>query len=306
MLKNIYRSIEPLVAEGIKVETVYVDSCSSDGSLDLACELFDSVLMIRCDSYMSASAGRYIGTIHAQGKWILYLDGDMLLSGEFIPVILDVIRGRITGDVFVGRTIDIDVDTGKVLRETSLIDRSIFPWRNGQPYFGGALLARKECIVSSGNWTPWLYGNEERELLSRLWKKCSIIHVGVPLVFHVTKPVSTRQKLLEIFFPLNKKFFGLGQILIRGFPYCTLRFMRVYPDIFFPWIVSILMWFLLHNASFAALTFVFTLGMFCLMGLHSQAALSLSLPMKIIFTVVFARRTLLTSQVPAYQVIKMK
>ena len=304
MLKKVYQSITPLLTMGIKTEVIYVDSCSSDNSVDIACLLFDKVYVVRCEPYTSAAAGRYVGTLHASGRWILYLDGDMTLAKDFYGIVRNVVKEKMCGDIFIGNTVDVNLETGKLIREIKKFERSLLPWRKEKPFFGGAVLVRRECILQAGNWTPWLFANEERELLSRVWKKYHIVYIDVPMVFHWTKQQRARQKLLEVFFPLNKKFFGLGQILIRGFPLKAWRLIIVYPDIFLPWFLGAL-GMLTRNSLFDA-TLALILGVILLLlsGLRSQAVLALSLPAKIVFTIIFSRHALCIPSVPRYHTIK--
>ena len=69
--------------EGPGIEWLYIDSRSSDNSVDLALAFGAKVFLVDEDSVYAPGTGRYIGTIEACGRWILYLDGDMVLRPEF-------------------------------------------------------------------------------------------------------------------------------------------------------------------------------------------------------------------------------
>jgi len=69
--------------EGPDIEWLYIDSRSSDNSVELALDFGAKVYLVDEDSVYAPGTGRYIGTIEAGGRWILYLDGDMVLRPEF-------------------------------------------------------------------------------------------------------------------------------------------------------------------------------------------------------------------------------
>src|SRR4051812_29985706 len=83
-LDPLQRSIAPL-ADRVECETIYVDSASTDDSVDVATTLFDRTVVLDEDANLSASAGRYVGAGLARGEWMLFLDGDMILEPEIIP-----------------------------------------------------------------------------------------------------------------------------------------------------------------------------------------------------------------------------
>lgn len=224
------RSLLALRTVGVDPEIVYVDSASEDGSVPLAKEFADHVLVIGDSPNLSASAGRYLGTLKCSRDWVLYLDSDMLLREEFREVIRDVCLTDVRHSGFVGLY-------RYVYDDGTARDDALGASKHGEDAltFGGAVLLRRRDVLAAGNWNPRLFANEEVELYTRL-RACgySIKSVRVPMIDHYTQRVSRWRVLLGNFFPsgwLGKKFYGAGQVmaarldersvgsLIRYFPY---------------------------------------------------------------------------------------
>src|SRR5882762_5790807 len=94
-LPRLIQSLLPLRERlNFPVETIFVDSDSTDRTVPIAKSFFDVVLILERSENLCASAGRNVGTAQATGEWILYLDGDMTLCGEFIPVMEQCLTHR--------------------------------------------------------------------------------------------------------------------------------------------------------------------------------------------------------------------
>jgi glycosyltransferase involved in cell wall biosynthesis len=214
-------------------ETIYVDSCSGDDSVAIARTHFDRVIELRSDPHLNASAGRYVATCAARGDWIVYLDGDMTLRPEFVPVIGALLESRepLAGVVGNCRHVYPDGLTRPMTIRGNL---------DGRPCkaFGGAVVLAREHVLDAGNWNPRLYSNEEVELYGRLRKAGSrVIYRDVPFVDHHTDRISKGRMLLGSIWPvrsvLGKKFYGLGQVVVAGLRGGTLlTFLRAKPEPF--------------------------------------------------------------------------
>lgn len=73
-------------------EVLFVDSNSSDRTLERAGEYPVTVLRIPEDRLTTPGAGRYVGTAHADGDAILFVDGDMALTDEWLPAAMARLR----------------------------------------------------------------------------------------------------------------------------------------------------------------------------------------------------------------------
>lgn len=80
--------------EEFESEVVLVDSNSSDGTVERASEFPVSVLRIPTDDLSTPAAGRYVGTEFADGEQVLFVDGDVVLEGDWLGVASGLLVGN--------------------------------------------------------------------------------------------------------------------------------------------------------------------------------------------------------------------
>ena len=205
-------ALKVLPLAGLDVESIFIDSASSDGSAAVAKTLFGVVVELAPSTELNAGAARAVGTLIAKGNWVLYLDGDMRLAPEIVPHLLELVRDDSLADGLAGRTVNVYPDGST--------DVIVFAGNKaGQPCraFGGAVLLRRQAVLEAGNWAPNLYANEEAELYSRLLAcTARVLWTESVMVRHVTAKFSARNKLIGSLVPwgshLGKKFYGAGQV----------------------------------------------------------------------------------------------
>lgn len=195
------------------VETIFVDSASSDDSLQVAGALFDRVVSLKADRRLNAACGRAVGASVAAGDWILHLDGDMALEPEFIPEIIDRLeRQEPQPAALAGVYRDVYPDGRERCFSVARADPFL-----GVPGFGGAVLIRRDALLEAGNWDPGITSNEELELLIRLVRRGNTVAASsTPMVRHHTECVSRWRLILGLFVPLPgrfRRFCGFGQLL---------------------------------------------------------------------------------------------
>lgn len=219
-------------AFGKRLETIFVDSASRDETAVLARDGFDLVITLKEDDWLSASAGRAVGTLHAKGEWILYLDGDMALADEFRERLSDLISNTETTVVgYVGGCRNV-YPSGRVHDVMRAPDRL-----GVQRSFGGACLLRRLAVIDAGNWDAALAAHEELDLCGRLIRAGGRIeNVSGIMVKHF--PVDVRRDLAvaRLFVPsagLGKKFNGIGQLVAararNGWHFMDLIKLEPYP-----------------------------------------------------------------------------
>lgn len=232
-LAALFASLAPLAAQ-CAIETLYIDSASSDNSVAVARTCFDVVAELSEDTHLNASAGRWIGTQLARGRWLLFLDGDMTLCDRFVPIIAEHLR-RHPGLGLVGAYQYVYPDGGEkrldFRRDKNGIVRA----------FGGCVMLPRESLQDCG-WDPRLFSNEEVELYTRL-RDCGVSVIGSsePMVVHhthrIAPAVMLRGLVLRRGSVLGKKFDGIGQVLAARVKAGTLgSFARWYPEPFVLWI----------------------------------------------------------------------
>lgn len=235
---------------GDDIEWIYVDSQSKDNSVKIALDNGAKVYLVDEDSIYAAGTGRYVGSKEAGGKWILYLDGDMVLSIEF-RVFLERLKKAVDLPPqtagFVGRTSNHFLDrNGEVaaVRDYVVLEEremgKLEDWGKPVVYHGGAVLYRRDYVLRAGNWNPAVHQLEEIDLCSRIRALGGILRaVDLPMADHYTPYLNTLERIKLNFLPRwrGKNLFGAGQVVAARFKAGTLwQFARYYP---YPFIVLI-------------------------------------------------------------------
>jgi glycosyltransferase involved in cell wall biosynthesis len=83
-IETCLESILAAVADDPSVEVIVVDSNSTDRTVDRARRFPVTVLRIPDDDLTTPGAGRYVGQQRATGDQLLFVDGDMRISGEWL------------------------------------------------------------------------------------------------------------------------------------------------------------------------------------------------------------------------------
>jgi glycosyltransferase involved in cell wall biosynthesis len=238
-----------------QVEWIYVDSHSEDNSAAIALKHGAAVFILDRESVYAPGTGRYVGTREARGRWILYLDGDMVLRQEFV----DFIRRLEAEDkggaedlppgivAFAGRTINRLTDPdGEVVEERDYVTLpkrdmgSPGTWGKRAGYHGGAVLYLKEAVIAAGNWNPAVYQLEEIDLYSRVRAAKGYLRaIDLPMADHYTPYLGIADRLKLNFLPQwrGKKLYGAGQVVsARLAEGGIISFLSCYP---YPFIVLV-------------------------------------------------------------------
>lgn len=165
----------------LAMEIIYVDSGSSDASVALAASHGARTCVI-APPY-SAAAARNAGTALAQGRLVLFLDGDTVLHPGFPLRALHALAeaGERTACVWGHRR---ESNPRQSVYTQALDLDWIFP--AGQTSFcGGDALFRREALVQVGGFDASLIAGEEPELCRRLRERgWTILHIDAPMTRH--------------------------------------------------------------------------------------------------------------------------
>lgn len=173
-------SVNSMSNPGGPVELIYVDSNSSDQSVERAKEA--GALAARIEPERPCAAvGRNVGWRQARAPFVLFLDGDTLLEKDFVLHALTAMedprvavvwghrRERYPLHSIYNRVLDLDW---------------VYP--PGETEFcGGDALMRRQVLESAGGFSDDLIAGEEPELCQRIRTKgYSILHLDVPMTQH--------------------------------------------------------------------------------------------------------------------------
>lgn len=157
----------------LRERTIYVDSGSSDGSVEAAAKLCAEVVPLDMTIPFTAARARNAGFDVVMQRWpdtafIQFLDGDCELDAKWIA----------TAATFLVMRKDVAVVFGR--RRERYPDRTVFnaicdrEWDGppGEvPACGGDILIRASVLKDFGGYSDWLIAGEEPELCIRLREK---------------------------------------------------------------------------------------------------------------------------------------
>lgn len=165
------------------VEVVYVDSSSTDSSVELAQNM--GVTTIVLSGPTTAARGRNAGWIQAKAPFVLFLDGDTLLDPDFVARAIGHFNDPQHTEPIAGV-----YGNRRETRTADSIYNAIFDldW-NASPgfslFFGGDALVRRDALEAVGGYNPLLIAGEEPDLCRRLRGLGNrILHIDEPMTLH--------------------------------------------------------------------------------------------------------------------------
>lgn len=194
------------------VEVVVVDAASQDKTVEVALQFPAGVIQLDQSWVHTAAAGRYLGCLNTQGKYIFIVDADIELIAGFLEQAVHFMDrnpgvGAVAG---LGRQVYWE-DGQKVGHAENIYKRD--PEKIAAvEYLGAAALFRRTALEEAGHFNPYLYSQEELELGQRMstagWE---LVSLPLPMAIHHTYPpkgmVLFRKQLQA------NRFTGVGQIL---------------------------------------------------------------------------------------------
>ncbi|PMM04012.1 hypothetical protein BCT61_17315 [Vibrio breoganii] len=210
-LSSLVKERDQLLAQGISVEIILVDSCSIDKTIEIA-STFD-IDIVQFKNKLDANCGSAVqlGYQRSNGDYIYLIDGDMEAKPGFINKALDYLK----------RNYDCAGVSGIIHDElvTSQSDRqrvnsySRFKNVTSVKSLGGGGLYRKEAILSVGYMGhKSLESCEELELAVRLKKQnWNLVRLPIKSVSHVGHGLSDVQLVIK-YFKANR-FLSIGKVI---------------------------------------------------------------------------------------------
>ncbi len=175
------QSISAMRTEGrFSVETIYVDSASTDGSVQLAAALGVRVITVHPER-PSAALGRNAGWREAKGEFVLFLDGDTQLHPLFVHRALQAMHDPAVAVVWGHRR---EADPGQSIY-VRVLDLDWMYAPGPSEFCGGDALMRRDVLEQVGGFDPSLIAGEEPELCRRIRANGHAIqHIDAPMTLH--------------------------------------------------------------------------------------------------------------------------
>ncbi len=208
------RSLESALVAGARLgqpyEVIYVDSASEDGSVEVAARYPVTVLRIAPGEWRCPAAGRALGAQHARGRFVAFLDGDMICHPDWFACALAYLAdpqvGVVGGNIF-------DVIPGEDGRQRR-VSRKFYRDATPTTSLSGASVASRAALDASGGFDPYLIACEEKEFALRV-QAGGFQAMGVPrpMADHLTEDWTGQQEIYRR--RRNGYYRGYGQALKR-------------------------------------------------------------------------------------------
>jgi glycosyltransferase involved in cell wall biosynthesis len=179
-LRRCLASVVAMNQSGFETELIYVDSGSTDNSLEIAAEFGATVIALKPER-PTAALGRNAGWRAAKGATVLFLDGDTILDANFVARSLPELRQEKQAVVWGHRR--------EIHPEKSLYNRALdldWVYAPGLTQFcGGDALMRYEALAAVDGYDETLIAGEEPDMCRRMAALgYTILHVDRPMTGH--------------------------------------------------------------------------------------------------------------------------
>jgi glycosyltransferase involved in cell wall biosynthesis len=164
-----------------KIQVIYADSASTDGSAELAAQYGAEVVVVYPER-PTAAIGRNAGWRQASEEFVLFLDGDTELHPDYPRAAFDAM------------TVDCQICAVWGHRREMHPDQSIYnrvldlDWVYAPGFMeacGGDVLMRRSALIAAGGYDEQLIAGEEPELCRRLRAQgYLILHIDHPMTGH--------------------------------------------------------------------------------------------------------------------------
>lgn len=148
-------------------EIIFVDSASTDNTVSIVQSYGVEVVSLKPEMKLSPSLGRFIGSQHATGEFILFVDADTLVYENFLAVALEHFQNNANVGGINGYLDDLN-ENGEQLTD---VEERFDEIRDVKWLRGPCCFYRRQTLQEVGSFNPDLAVEEEAELGLRLVKK---------------------------------------------------------------------------------------------------------------------------------------
>lgn len=180
-LTRCLESVSRIQGIASKLDLIYVDSASHDGSPQTACQLGAQVIVLR-EGKTTAARGRNAGWQRAPNPYILFLDGDTIVNPDFPEAALKILETDPTIAAVWGHRRELHPEHSIYNRVLDL--DWIYP-PGVTDFCGGDVLMRRTALAEVEGYDPDLIAGEEPELCRRLRTRgYRILHIDAAMTGH--------------------------------------------------------------------------------------------------------------------------
>jgi len=176
-------------------EIIYVDSKSSDDSIDLVKGLDEKLRIFCITGNANPAIGRNIGAAESNADIYCFIDGDMELMPDFFPVVLDD-AGKLKYPFVSGQFENIYYDQKNRPIGSELYVKSVLSKDRYQITTGGLFLIEKALWDSVGGMDARFRTGEDLDLGLRLARKGNLLLRKKELfALHHTQPYKSKSRM---------------------------------------------------------------------------------------------------------------
>jgi len=197
LIKSCIESVINCSSEYNNSEIILVDSASTDRTIDIAKRYPIKIIQLKPNWILSPAAGRYIGFKHSKGKYLFFIDGDMLLVKGWLKEAFSYLKKDDVAGI-AGKIIDKFEDNSSPLVIKRINIDSKFVKFGEVDFLGGHGIYKRSVFDEVGCYHPFLRSGEEYELSNRIRiKNYKLLRLPTPMVIH-------RNKFLNLFIYIRK------------------------------------------------------------------------------------------------------
>ena len=180
-LARCLKSIASIHSTHLGLEIIYVDSSSSDGSVETAARLGAQTIALDA-VHPTAALGRNAGWKQATAEYILFLDGDTILHPDFAERAFAAILADDSIAAVWGHRREIHPEKSVYNR---ILDLDWIYAPGPAEFCGGDVLMRRAALEAAGGYDGTLIAGEEPELCRRMRALgYGILHIDAPMTGH--------------------------------------------------------------------------------------------------------------------------
>lgn len=171
-LQSVFNAIKQNKLE--KCEVIYVDSKSTDDSIDRA-KKFEDIKIFQITGTCNAAIARNIGAKESKGNILFFIDGDIEINPEFIKISIDEF-GKLVYSFISGQVININYNKNNQFISETIMYPAV---KNSDKFFstsGGIFLMDRSLWLEAGGMDNNFKRGQDHDLTLRLAKK------GIPLM----------------------------------------------------------------------------------------------------------------------------
>lgn len=194
------------------LDIILVDSASADGTTDVMSDFarqMPCVRVFRMDGKTNAAATRNVILDNAAPGAVLLVDGDIVLTPEFIQAGLEAVRsGR--GDAVSGGLTEIQHDLeGKPITEEFWRLRVVKESTDYGHRACGTILLSEDVLRSGQRYDESMRLNEDRDFTIRLAKSFKVLIIPISMGCHLTRSYYSADRLKQFYRDANYRWLGM-------------------------------------------------------------------------------------------------